>query len=405
LAGSGLHTPFVGIESGLEVNGVSFRLHNRRQLLILTIDALFVGRGLLEALRAHFVAAWGQRPDDLLVVASHTHYAPSLDEGKPLLGRSDPNYVTLVIERCKALIDRLVAGRAEEICAERRSGESHAAVNRRLPWPLPHLAGRRGIRVEAVMAPNPAGATDSAITTWRIVNLEGQIVALIWHYACHPTGFARPTHVSAEYPGLVRDRLRRRYGPGLPVLFLQGFAGDLRSRVPETRPMWRRAPRTLVFGPSFAAFTTESWRQWAETLADDVMAAFGADRVAVPQSIPTEPEAFGSSSHDIPLSDLVMGDNPHGMVRFQRLKIGNLLDVVAVAAEPLTGLAALVSLPGATLVGYIGETFGYWPTDDDQRYDGYEVSGYFHRFGLKGKFRPRLDPVFRGAIENLRFVR
>ena len=66
----------------------------------------------------------------------------------------------------------------------------------------------------------------------------------------------------------------------------------------------------------------------------------------------------------------------------------------------LTGLRQLVDVD-ATFVGYAGEVFGYWPTDRDAKYRGYEVRSYFKNFSLRGALRGQLDGVFRAAVDKL----
>jgi hypothetical protein len=400
LAGSaGRHPPFVEIDAPLEANAVAFRDGNGRCAVIVTLDTLFVGAALQSALERHFVEAHGGKAEDLMVLASHTHYAPALDETKPSLGALDRGYLSLVSDRCKGLIDQVVSAPPSRVVLRRSGGSSHGAVNRRRSWPLPYLAGRRGLTFEAAMAPNPRGPIDHGITAWSLLAHDGTTVALLWHYTCHPTGLGRPTIVSPEFPGVVRQRLRQRFGSAAPILFLQGFAGDIRPSVPETRPLAQRAVKTMLFGPSFDSFSLEGWRQWANALADEVVNVFASP--APKEDDAANPARIVSALHAIPLSTIVAGNNPERPVRFQRLRLDPSLDIVAVAAEPLTGLKEFVPFSGTTLVGYLGDVFGYWPTDRDARRGGYEVSGYFRWFDLDGRLRPSLDKVFGSAMEPL----
>jgi len=394
----GRESPFAGIASPLEANALALCTDGARVAVVLTLDTLFVGPIVEATLISHFVNRHGQNANDLLVLASHTHFAPSIDETKPLLGRVDADYVALVIDRCKALMDSVISSLGTGASIRRHAGSSLAAINRRRWWPLPHVAGGRRIAgPEACMAPNPAGPLDPAITAWIVTGQAGRPVAAIWHYACHPTGFCEPLKVSAEFPGVVRERLRHRFG-NIPVLFLQGFAGDIRPRVPESRPASTVAWRTLLWGPSFSGFTLPAWRQWANSLADEVAATF--DEPPVPDEL-TASARIESAEYDLPLSRLVTDDDPKRVVRFQRLRVSPALDIVAVGAEPLTDLRRHICFPGTIAVGYLGDVFGYWPTDTDAREGGYEVGGFLRAFGLQGRLRHPLDGEFTAAIDQL----
>jgi hypothetical protein len=390
--------PFSAITSRLEANAVAFHNGSGRSCVLISLDALYVGAALQSTLSDHFERR-GQRRDDLLLVASHTHFAPSLDSTKQMLAPVNSDYFERTAASCRDLIDRVLSGQRTKATVIRRTGHSNAAVNRRRWWYLPHIVRRRITRPQIVMAPNVKGEIDRRITAWTVLGDDGLPVALLWHYTCHPTGYPSPDHISAEYPGVVRSRLRARYGD-VPILFFQGFAGDARPHVPETRPRLRRAVWTALTGPSFDKFTMQGWRQWTEMLANDVLVAFGDEtRVENPDdSLAT----IGAASVEIPL-DLLLNTPPSARtIRFQRLRPHPSLDLVAVSAEPLAALAKHVTSLGSTATGYLGDVFGYWPNDREAARGGYEVNHFRHGFSLQGGFKPGLDKAFADALEKLR---
>ncbi len=391
---------FTGTSSGLEANAVVFREESGRCALILTLDTLFIGPRLYSSLTEHFSSAHGQRVDDLFLLASHTHFAPSLDHRKPALGRVDSDYLAFVVEKCRDLIDQVMRKPTQPLRIRTSRGASDAAINRRLYWPYPHFHRHRLVGPQCVMAPNPGRPTDRTITTFVIETQTGEPIALFWHFACHPTGFPLQLNLSAEYPAVVRDGLRRRYGSDLPVLFFQGFAGDLRPRIAETRPALRRAFISALAGPSFNTFTPEGWQSWADALASDVLRTFESGKSAV-----ETPAGIFSASSSVDLERLVTEEKDNRDVRFQRLRLAPSLDIVAVGAEPLVGLQAFVPMQGAISVGYLGDVFGYWPTDADAADGGYEANLYIPAFGLRGELRPSLDPIFKEAIEFLHHLK
>ena len=50
---------------------------------------------------------------------------------------------------------------------------------------------------------------------------------MLWNFACHPVMYHSPMNVSAHFPGDVRKELREILSD-IPVVFLQGFSGDIR---------------------------------------------------------------------------------------------------------------------------------------------------------------------------------
>ncbi len=77
-------------------------------------------------------------------------------------------------------------------------------------------------------APWPDGPRDETVHVLEARAADGSVPALLWQYACHPVCNPERLRVSAEFPGVVRQRLRRDLGPETAVLYLQGFSGDIR---------------------------------------------------------------------------------------------------------------------------------------------------------------------------------
>src|SRR5207302_1899845 len=104
-----------------------------------------------------------------------------------------------------------------------------------------------------------------ALVAQRGADLLGRLAA------CDPVGFPARTKVSADFPGVVRRALRDAHGAELPVLYLQGFAGDVRPRETGATTRFARRLVELVVGPLFAPFSTAQYAAWAGGLADRVV--------------------------------------------------------------------------------------------------------------------------------------
>lgn len=387
------------IEDRLEVAGVCFRDADGRVALILSYDLMFVGGELADAVVSYAVSTFGVRPADIMLLASHTHFAPATDSTKPILGVVDDSYLRQVIAASRAFVTRLIEAEALPARLLHGRGSSEAAINRRLPWPLPNLGRGRFAWGEAVMAPNADGALDKAIDVIRVVGEGGATRAILWRYTCHPTGFPDATRVGPDYIGPVRRRLRGEFGDDVPVVFLPGFAGDARPRTPDRPASLHKFLDVAIHGPCFTPFDLPGWRRWCDALAGDVLQAAQAAEETQPAQ-----GRLASAACDLPLERVVDGAGGERAIAFRRLVVGNTLDLVAVGAEPLVGLRALVPWPGAWPVGYLSDVFGYWPTDADIRLGGYEVRDFLGAFGLSGRLRNGLDDVFRRSLAGLERV-
>ena len=188
--------------------------------VFVSIDALFVGRELSDILLSA-CAALGVASETVLITATHTHSAPALENTKPALGHRCDDHFADVRKKLTRLVSDVLTARPEQGKVIKGRSTVDASVNRRLPWHLPQLT-RRGIRFErTVFAPNGSGTVDPLITA---IVIQGESTAVAWHYTCHPSGFPEEK-VSADYPGIVRQALRRRFGKETTSIFLQGFTG------------------------------------------------------------------------------------------------------------------------------------------------------------------------------------
>ncbi len=116
------------------------------------------------------------------------------------------------------------------------SGTCDINVNRRCLTP-------EGVRVSGR---NENGNVDHTVTVVRFDDLSEQPVAVIVHYACHPTIMAWQNQwFTPDYPGAMRKAVEQQVGG--TCLFLQGAAGDIGPRAGYTGDLskYRRAGKVL----------------------------------------------------------------------------------------------------------------------------------------------------------------
>jgi hypothetical protein len=391
------HLPLAGYDSRrgvsqavndpLELNAILFRTHHV-DIAILTADLLFVTAELKRQILESLQGELRLDADTLLFAASHTHHAPSVDPGKPRLGAADQEYIAFVGQQAATLLRRLAAPLGRRCRMQYICGPADHAINRR----------RRTWWGRMVRGPNPDGPRDETVHVIRLIGDAGELVAMLWSYGCHPVGFPHPARVSADYPGVVRRELRRAFGPELPILFLQGFSGDVRPR-PAGRPhSIRRRCAEAIAGPLFNPLKEAEYLAWAESLADRVVqlahSAPALERPLVPQCLAAR----------IPVSTLLDGCRDRRDLSFQRVSLGPELHIAAVSAEPVAGhireLRAIA--PGFLVpVGYIDSVFGYLPTVAMLGDRGYEDWHFMRSFGLEGTFRRNIDQVVEESWRTL----
>ena len=263
LAGFGARTKkSEGVLDELYVKTVLLR--NHRDLLVIALDALGCDRGFTDGIKTHLGERFGLLPEQILIQFSHTHASvyltgehPELRRGNYSMGQEgwsdDPDAIdyTEDIQYYRKLRDAIAEMTAQ--CMDDLQdgelsigfGKSMAAVNRR-------LVTDRGVR----MAPNGEAEIDRDLTVLSIHNREGELRAILFSIACHPTAMGPGNNkISAEFVGRACRRLEEAH-PGAVAFFLQGCAADLK-------------PAKSAEGGSFTALSPEQMYAAGDELADE----------------------------------------------------------------------------------------------------------------------------------------
>lgn len=361
---------------------------NSDPIVMVTCDLLYVG----EALKRAVVDTLAKQisSDRLFMAASHTHRAPITDSTKPGLG-SPSLAIIQEIADCIVVAIRTALAQPAVLCrVEVGYGRHSAGINRRLR----RLASisRSGIKFRpTLLAPNASGPVDNKVRRLRFTDSStGVSVAEVWSTALHPTGYPERAVISADFPGYVRRAIREVNGEPIPVLFLQGFSGNIRPATPSTPWGLKR----LLVGPGFVGFTDGEYQSWVEALAKDVL---NVNWKCLQGS------GVSSIRNPIKREVFLRGGGPPHEGHLHGLRIGNLAivgvpsEVVVEYSSSLTRVRPLEDVWG---VGCIDHVWGYSPTSDMLSEGGYEVDSFCTAFGVEG-VNPQVEPELRSRIESL----
>lgn len=381
-----------------EANVLGLR-ENGETLIIVSLDWFFASPGLRERILTRCTGRLDKA--SLVVAASHAHTSPNTDGTKVGFSRVNLDYV--------ACAERTIANRIEEML---HLGEWHparlrftittcdCAIHRRrkIWWP-------EGLRLRRVVSifPNATGPRDRELRLLRVENQDDSLVAVIWGVSCHPAEWPGYSELSSDYPGGVRQALRARIGSEVPVVFLQGFCGDLRppsiGRWPR-RGRWRsrllRFAFSFVNGPLFAGFTLGEYRAWMDSIGECAKRALNQAAHSTPLVTKLSIRRTG-----IDLSALGLSGEITELI-FHSFELDEKIRVVGVSAEVCWEWMDLVkrAFAGKTIwpVGYIDTVFGYLPTQAMLPEGGYEITGFQHSYGIKGEFVANLDEIITKSI-------
>ncbi|HVB55198.1 MAG TPA: hypothetical protein VNE63_02030 [Candidatus Acidoferrales bacterium] len=377
--------PFTSIASPLEANVLIIK-NASSSVTIVSVDLLYPG----ETLRAHLIKNLGLagKEEELFFCASHTHSAPMTAPSMTRLGVPDAEYVGYVADRITTLI-KSIQREGESCSCSYHQGAANHSMNRRL---IRLRLTRSGLVRSSGLGPNPKGNRDESVRILKVSKPGGKLAAVIWNYACHPTEFPGFLEISAEYPGIVRARLRSEFGE-IPVLFLQGFSGDVRPPFSGRRPGIAGFAQRILVGPQFRRPLEREWEEWANSLADSV-ASFARSPL---RSLKID--SLILKRIEVPEYEVAAGGSGEKSLNWHLIDCGG-FRIVGVNAEPVVDyrrqLEACFPEKPLLTVGCLDQPICYLPTDKMIPERGYEVEGFRTLFNFAGRFRNRLqDAVIR----------
>ncbi len=378
--------PFTSVASRLEANVILIKGASS-SVTIVSTDLLYPG----ETLRAQLVKNLGLegRSEELFLCASHTHSAPMTAPSIPHLGVADAEYVNFVATQITALV-KSIEDKGERCVCTYRIGRADHSMNRRL---VRSRLTRSGFARSSGFGPNPNGDRDESVRILEFANLNGESSAVIWNYACHPTDFPGFLQVSAEYPGIVRARLRSQLGD-IPVLFFQGFSGDVRPPFSGRSAGIAGFARRVLVGPQFRQPLRREWEQWSNSLAESVASFARSSGRAL------KIDSLVLKRIEVPENEYAAGGTGDKSLIWHLIDCGG-FRIVGINAEPVVKYRRLLeesfsSEEPLLTVGCLDQPVCYLPSDNMIPEQGYEVEGFRSLFSFDARFQNSLqDSVIR----------
>jgi hypothetical protein len=357
-----------------------------------------------------------------MVCATHTHAAPSIVSDMFEACIVDETYVVKVSDACKSVLRSAVAD-ARPARLDYGAGATNIGINRRRKISTPSLR-HPGFTGRIANRPNSGGANDGKVYVLR-VSRENSIPLYVVAGACHPS-IIRSANISADYPGLIRENMSNFLGADVDVMFLQGFAGNLRARLLLDEPfkLWPPAAlRRFVFDRH--KFKTDT----SETEAGLIAAQFARNALAVQlkESPGTDIESsvedldirldgardieeiMESNATPAEIRQRVLsflegiGSEPGINLNLQHLKVGE-INFVALNAEVFTEYAiALEQFSDRFVipVGYANGMIGYLPDSAGLQEGGYEPDRSRVLFGIPSRFSTNTEQAVHAKFRRM----
>ncbi|HCC53153.1 MAG TPA: hypothetical protein DEQ30_14845 [Porphyromonadaceae bacterium] len=250
------------------------------------------------------------------------------------------------------------------------------------------------------------GPNDYAVPVIKVTDLSGNMCAVLFGYACHPTVLSGSSW-SGDYVGFAQIELERIY-PGVQAMFFQGASGD-------QNPLPRRSvPLARQYGLTLAASVERAVEENMIELKPDLKMAYSC--VDLPfGELPTreslektmkesnvdyykqwakrmltvfEKEGSFISSYPYPVQVWKMGDLP----------------IIALGGEVVIEYAINMKREygqNAFVMGYCNDVMGYIPSEIIIKEGGYEGETSQMAYGLPAKWSEKIESMIYTEVDKL----
>lgn len=394
--------PSEGVAQELYARCVVIEDARQQRLVVVTLDLIGVPRSLRLSLETQVRERFQLAPEWLLLNASHTHCGPELRVNRTENSGQDSERAQQAQQYTRRLQETILElmgacwSRLEPVTL----GYSHArcgfAMNRRLPT-----------ETEPILSPYPDGPVDHAVPVLRLDKPDGNLLALLFGYACHNTTLSF-YQFCGDYAGYAQEYLEAAH-PGCIAAFVTGCGGDQNPYPRGQLEICQQHGRTLANAVEAALLPKP--RLLTGTLSA-VLETVTLEFKPPPSKEELEARAQSSNKYQanharrllqqLETEGKIQTEYPYWV---QVVRLGNELTLVALAGEVVVDYSMRLKreLADTTLwvAGYSNDVFGYVPSLRVLREGGYEGGGAMLYTSLPGPFAEDVEERIVAKVHEL----
>ncbi|HVX62333.1 MAG TPA: neutral/alkaline non-lysosomal ceramidase N-terminal domain-containing protein [Pirellulales bacterium] len=369
-----------------------------RQIAIVTLDLVGIGRDLTGAIREKLEQKYQLPQSNTALCTSHTHCGPVVgSKRRPIYAHLDEqqrrdiaDYADALQEKVVAVVGEALANR-EPAAVTWGSGQATFAVNRRNN----KEADVTKLREQGALV----GPVDYDVPVLAVRNGEGELKAVLFGYACHATVLGI-NQWSGDYPGFAQLALEAAH-PGAVALFWAGCGAD-QNPLPR-----REVPLAKQYGDQLAAAVDRALGAVMRPLAGELATAY--DEIDLPyERLPTRDELQAQlestnkyeAARARQLLDQIDGGQPLRPTYpypVQTWRLGRDLRFVLLGGEVVVDYAvrlkAELGRESTWVASYTNDVMAYIPSRRVWFEGGYEGGGAMLYTGHPSRWAPEVEEL------------
>ncbi len=397
LAGYGSKRPPDGKLHDLWMKALAIEDAEGHRAVIVTSDFQGVPKGMSDRVFAQVRQQFGLERHQVMLTFSHNHCGPRLGDDLVDYYPVEAEQVELVNEYTTRMEMKLITMVGEALSKlapanlQIGSGQTTFAVNRR---------NNPEADVPGLLAQGKPlkGPVDHAVPVMTVTRPDGNVEAILFGYACHPTTLSFTTWCG-DYPGFAQLELEQSH-PGATAMFVNTCGGD-------QNPLPRRSVELCQrYGHMLAVAVEQVLKQPLQPVSSGLRTAFEYVELPYLKVVAREDlHALLQDSNTIRarwaarmLQKLDAGEKFASSYPYpvHAWRLGQEMLVIGLGAETVVDYALRFKKefgPGTWVCGYADDMIAYIPSRRVWEEGGYEGGTYLYEYGR---------PAFRwgGEVED-----
>jgi neutral ceramidase len=363
---------------------------NGKQAVLVTADLVGIPKRLSDHIRDEVKTKYNLSRSQIAINTSHTHTGPVLSDALVSIYPVNVSQQKDIDQYTDQLGDKIVALVGKALKSMELSqlysgnGVTRFQVNR-----------RNNVESTLALETDLNGPNDYAVPVIKVENKKGDLIAIMFGYACHNTTLAGYKW-SGDYAGFAQIELEKNH-PGITALFVQGCGGD-------QNPLPRR--------------TVQLAHQYGKELAASVDRVLGGDMQSLSSHLSTAYSEVGLSLNTPPTKEELLKETQEG-ADYQKRWANNLIqkidngeslrtsypypvEVWKIGEQPMIILGGedvidySISLkrifgPDLFVLGYSNDVMSYIPSARIVQEGGYEGASSQMVYGLPATWKPDIE--------------
>ncbi len=374
----------------------------KRGSLIITYDLVGLSKTVSDRIKDDLFEKMGLSKAQIILNCSHTHSGPVTSGNLINIYPIDSENLEVVDQYTEWLREQLVAlavkakQNAEPAKVFSQNGTVRFQVNR-----------RKNMESELTNLTELKGPNDYSVPVLKVEDKQGNIKAIVFGYACHPT-VLNGYEWCGDYPGFAQVELEKLY-PGAKALFFQGAGAD-------QNPLPRRSiPLAKQYGKELAAAVERVISEPMRELQPQLETAYSEITLEM-ENPPGEAELERLKKEytidyyirwaESMLVKLRKGEKLPSAYSYP-VQVWQLGDqtIIALGGELMISYAIrLKEILGEDIfvMGYSNDVTGYIPSDAELATKwGEEIESSHFEFDLPAKWKPGLEKKIIDEVVNL----